>query len=482
MKIVLKYLGYVVLLLSVFELLPITVALAYGEDVRIFLAMLGATLFAGFSLSFYGKEFEDKNEVFSLEKALILTALCFVSISAIGAIAFMPSMQYSYIDSFFESVSGFTTTGLSVYDSLEPLPKSVLFWRAETQWLGGLGIFMIFLLLFSHLRPHSYDMGMQQPVSSTKRTLYAVSGFPSKLKTTVRDSTRRVVKIYFSYTFIGIFLLMLSGLGVYEAIAMCMTSLSTGGFSVTDSIAHYTGLQLLAVTVLMVLGCTSMAIHARIFDKKFKALFDSVEFKAFCVLAGTFIAMSFGSLAWNVLGEGVAQNFKVAFFEVMSALTTTGFTIIDINFLPHLFVFLIIICMVIGGGLGSTSGGIKLYRFVMLVKSIPWTVKKLASPPGAVINLKVGDSFIESRDALLTLVFIGTYLLGLVAGTIVLLALGYSLMHSAFQSASAIGTIGLSTIPLRPMHFIGKSTLIVLMLLGRLEVFPFIILLKKALS
>jgi trk system potassium uptake protein len=175
----------------------------------------------------------------------------------------------------------------------------------------------------------------------------------------------------------------------------------------------------------------------------------------------------------------VYDDIKIITFELISAFTTTGYSITAISLLPHLFIFMIITGMLIGGSVASTSGGMKTYRIYTLLAMIPWMFKKIDSPPHAIIPLKINSKVVEENDLFVNIIFITSFLSLFFTGTIIFLLLGYSFLDSSFQIASALGTVGLQTVDLLHVPVIGKIILILGMLIGRLEIFPLAILLKR---
>ena len=200
MKLFIKYFGYVLIISSIFLLVPISAALYFKEQLSYFLLSVVISLVLGFAFLFWAKRMGGDDSALTLSEALMLTALSFIVIPLISAISFLPSFNYKFLDAFFESISGFTTTGLTLYSSLDILPKSLLIWRAETQWIGGIGIIMVFLFIASRLRFHSENhSGELSSVSKSTNFLYQAQGFPKKLESNLVITTRNIVLIYLGY-------------------------------------------------------------------------------------------------------------------------------------------------------------------------------------------------------------------------------------------------------------------------------------------
>ncbi|PIN69571.1 hypothetical protein COV93_04820 [Candidatus Woesearchaeota archaeon CG11_big_fil_rev_8_21_14_0_20_43_8] len=477
---ILNYLGILMMLSATFYIPPMIVALIYAESLTPFLVPLIASLMVGFILKVIaGIEkivSEQADLSLSFTESLILSASALLSLSAVSSFAYIlvirePIIQKA-IDALFESVSGFTTTGLTILTNIEAVPRSLLFWRAETQWIGGIGIVIMFVFLVTKYKTAKDRPGESNKLISSYIRLYLSQGFSEKIEPSLKRSAKEILRIYAIYTLVGISLLFLSGLPIFEAITICFTAIATGGFIVTE--AFYSNiLQLGIIIVLMILGASSFVIHGKLFKGKLKDFFFDYRF---IVLMTTIVI---GILVVTVSGG----NLGTAIFQLTSAITGTGFSIVDNNTLSPIFTLLVVIFMVIGGMLGSTCGGIKISRFYMVLKSVPWIMRKLTNPSTAVVPFKLKkDMPIEEEQMMMTYVFITTYVLLIVVATIAFLLMGYGFLDSSFQVTSALGTVGLSTMSLTTVPLFGKLILILLMLFGRLEIFPLLIIIKNVFS
>ncbi|MBW2991767.1 hypothetical protein KY345_00935 [Candidatus Woesearchaeota archaeon] len=460
MRAVLRNLGNLLIILSIFLIFPIIIAFYYGENSGLFII----TLFVSASLGLFLRQtFEGKD--LDLTKGLVLAALAYIIFSFIGMIPYMKTL--SFLNALFESVSGFTTTGLTTINELSFISRSLLFWRAETQWIGGIGIVVLFLFIISYL---SKPKGIEEYSASveTSSSLYKAAGFSEKISATIRNTTKRVFVIYIIYTFAGIFLLRIFGLPNLEAITMGLTSISTGGF-VTTNVLDYGNWALTVLCVLMVFGSVSFFLHDRILRGRIFELFRKRETKIFISL----IALGF------LASITVVKNPKVVLFQLISAFTTTGYSIVEINGLPYLFIAIMAIGMIIGGNIASTAGGLKIFRVMLLFKSIPWLIKKLSTPVTAIVPFRIGKNVVEEEDLVITQVLFTAYVLMIILGSVVLMILGYSFLDSSFQTISALGTVGLQTIDIGAAGIIVKLILMACMLLGRLEIFPVLVLIRR---
>ncbi|MFP4559669.1 MAG: TrkH family potassium uptake protein [Archaeoglobaceae archaeon] len=462
MRSILLILGYILLISALFRAIPVAVALIYGEPLSMFIFTFLVSALAGifFILVARGRE----QLLVGPEDALLIAAISFIIIPLIGSISFLPDL--GYVDAVFESVSGFTTTGLSVYPSLVGVNKSVIMWRALIQWMGGLGIIAIFLFIFYHFPVHSI-YAEQQRVSAGK-SLYAASGYPRGMGTSISSATKRILILYTGMTLFGILIMALSGMELFDSLGITFTSLSTGGFVLSDSF-DYKGIQLISISLMMLLGSLPFNMYAMLLWERSVSRNSEILF---------FFAII---LALFSMGYLFSQNFFISLFHLFSAVTTTGFALQTIEHHPVIF-FLLFVAMFMGGCTASTAGGVKQVRIILMLKSILWALRRIAQPPSQVISLKYEGRIIEEKDLLLVQIFIILSVITLFAGSFVLVYLGYDLLDSIFLSMSALGTVGLSTVPVYNIPALGKIVLIFIMLLGRLEIFPVLLLFRSIFS
>jgi trk system potassium uptake protein TrkH len=454
-KSVFSYVGVILEILGILVLLPVIVSWIFNEGMHIL-------FFVTAIISFVSGTILDKKlrkEELTLSSAMVIAAMSFILVSIIGAIPYLSYL--APLDAVFESVSGFTTTGLTVVTP-ENLPYSLLFWRSFTQWIGGIGILFIFLLL------------VRSPGISSCY-LYKVEARVEKIEAGVYSSVKKIFTIYIFYTMIGIVLLMLAGMPVFDSVLNSFSSLSTGGFTPkTNSIGAYQNPWIETVIIfLMVLGATSFFVHDKLLRRKIISYIKNPETRLFWFLILLFSVLLSVSFLSSTPGFAAVRN---GIFHTFSALTTTGFTVFGSS--PEgMSVFMLIILMVIGGYAGSTAGGLKLVRSGVILKSISWLGKKISLPQEAVVPFKFGNKVVKDSELTIISFFVCIYILILCASTIILTCLGYSPINSFFEAASAQGTVGLSVISLNTMPWIGKLVLMMNMLLGRLEIFPFLVLL-----
>ncbi len=468
MKIFLRYLGYLLVISSFFRAIPIAAGFIYNEPVTGFVLTFLASFAAGGILIFLNRKTEEASDYLTLKQGLLLGALSFILLPFIGAFSYLPTLDYNFLDAFFESISGFTTTGSSVYSSIDTLPKSLLLWRAETQWMGGVGIIMVFLFLFSQHQDGQKHFSDLETQAQTSMALYQAQGFPEKLDRSLKKTLSDIMFIYTGYTFIGIALLCLAGMTVFEAIGMTFTSLSTGGFSMGSQF-YSNSWQLLVLAFLMIVGAISFITHDKLLRRKWKAFLSSFEKNIFLLflLAGILITLT------------VFPDFKLAAFELVSAFTTTGYNIHIISLLPQLFIFIMMIGMIVGGSAASTAGGIKVNRIYYLLRAIPWHIKKLSNSSNAIIPLTIHEQEVGEKKISNIGIFVFGYFFILLIGTLIFMLYGFGFLDASFQMISSLGNVGLQTVELAALNPLLKSILIIAMLFGRLEIFPLLILLRS---
>lgn len=452
-----SYTGLVMQVIGILLLIPLPFSWYFGEQT--FIPFLTASLVSFVCGVFLDRKFEKKK--LRMESAMMLSAVTIILISLLGSIPYL--FYVSPIDAVFESVSGFTTTGLTVITP-ESMPFSILVWRSITQWIGGLGILVMFLLLLGSPGMSSYH-------------IYRSEGQVHRIEPSIQHTIRRILYIYCGYTILGIILLLISGMTSFDALNHGLTAISTGGFSThSNSLGYYNSLPVnMVVMALMILGATSFFIHDKLLRKKITDYLENQETRIFWTLFVLFSA----ALSLSFLGK--TDSVMQAVFHTISALTASGFTIADGAY-PGSAIFLLMILMVIGGYAGSTAGGIKLIRFGILVNSIKWLVKKSSLPITAVIPVKAGDKTLDTKEITIVSIFVSLYLVILVLCTITLSVAGYSPTDSLFQSASSLGTVGLSTMNISLIPATAKMMIIICMLLGRLEILPFLVLVYKILN
>jgi trk system potassium uptake protein TrkH len=449
-------------------LIPLIVSLAYNDtDHAIFFAITGLIFLVFFTLT---KRKLILKKV-QLKHTIIAIALGWILITIISA---LPFLLYGLTpwDSLFESSSGLTGTGISMIQDPALLPNALNFWRAFTQWIGGFGIVLLALLVFE--RP------------STARGLFNAEGRNEEFFSSASKIARAIIAIYLVYTVVGVILFQVTGMSLFDAVFHSLTTISTGGFSTTSAGLGSFGFPAMAVgIILMLLGGISFTSHYKLITGRIKEFFSNPEtkFLFLIVIVATLIELvALFYLGFDNISKILVSIFEMFFYSV-SAITGTGANAITMPLaLPQTALFSLILLMLFGACYGSTSGAIKLWRILILYKVIKREIHKAFLPQGSVANIKVGEKTITDEDALKALSYIALYLCVVALGSLALMFGGYSLIESIFTSASAQGNVGLSMVDginWFGMNPILKIILSIQMLVGRMEIIPFLVLLKS---
>lgn len=395
--------------------------------------------------------------------AMITVSLAWFLIALVGSLPFLLSGTLGPLDSFFESMSGWTTTGLSMIEFPEKYPKDILFYRSLTQWVGGIGIIALFIVVFMKRK-------------TAARDYYFSEVGKERIRPRIKSTILEMYKIYSVYTIACIVLLYLAGIPMFDSIAHSFTTLSTGGFSThSESIKYFNNpIVEIILLVFMIIGATSFVVHFWIFNGKYNTLLKNIEFRYMVVLLILGVGVIF-SVLFSQSPESLSSIIGKSVFQIASGVTTTGFSNTDIGEWPDLNLAVLMLLMYIGGQCGSTSGGIKLLRLVLILKIIVYNIKKLILPKSAIVKIRIGNKSIGDDEIVYIAGFSLAYIIISLAGAISIMFLGYSMVDSLFLSLSAIGTVGFVTITGQPwfgMPSVGKFIIIILMWIGRLEIFP----------
>lgn len=388
----------------------------------------------------------------------------------VGSLPFLLTGDYDFTRSMFESTSGYTTTGLSIVDVTQA-PNIILFYRSLMQFLGGVGIVLVMTSVISD------RYGVR---------LYHAEGHSDRLMPNLAKSARMILGIYLLYTVLGIIAYVVSGMPVFDAINHSLSALSTGGFSVkTASIGAYQSLSIEIVTmVLMVLGGTNFVVHVYLLRGKWKNVWRHGEFRFLMVLLFLFLPIMVIS-TMRTLGHGFWLSLREGSFQFLTAITTTGYASVEsFKAMPLIFVALVILLMLIGAGFGSTGGSIKQHRVLLMFKSMYWNVRdKMMHRKTIHTNTipKAGEKVIVTeKDIQDNNVFVLTYLIIFIIGSLVFVAAGHPMIDAMFEFASSLGTVGLSvglTSTSAQNYVLWTSS--AGMLLGRLELYVVLIGLAK---
>lgn len=458
---VLRYIGVMLMFVAGVILLPLVLLPFCPGEAKYALCFVipaAACFITGFA---FGKVHVPEDCRLSIGSDAVIVAGTWILAVFFSALPFIFARMLNFTQAYFEAMSGWTTTGLSVVD-VTKAPMLFLFFRSVMQFFGGFGIVLVVVSALSE------SLGMR---------LYTAEGHNDKLLPNLAKSARMILKIYVGYFIAGTVLYIVFGMPVFDAVNHCMAALSTGGFSTkADSIGAYDSLPLELVTViLMLLGETNFFAHMLLVRRKFRSFFRLGETRL-TLVAIAVAAPVVAVVSLLPLYGRLTAALRVGFFNIVSAITTTGFSTASFNNWPAFAWLAIIALMIIGGGAGSTAGGIKAGRVYLLMKQIIWSVRRKFLPEKMVnqpvIYRPEGKTILTqelyAESASYTLI----YFIILFAGTLILAGCGYSLQDSLFEFTSALGTVGLSigltgirTVP------VALWTMTCGMFLGRLEIF-----------
>lgn len=456
-KAVVKYMGYYLIAFSFVLIAPLLVALVFhNTEAAIYYGSTAAAVF------FLGSLIYRRLPDYELEtkEALIIVALVFPISAFISAIPMSLSTGMPFIDAYFESVSAVTTTGLSVAPA--DVGPVFLFARSWGQWVGGIGIILVVLSVL--IRP-----------GTTAFRIYKANYGDMKIKPTVISTTRTLGKVYIIITLVSILMLLISGMSLFDSICHAFCCVSTGGFSTrADSIGAYQGdLIPAAISISCLLGAVSFVLYPHLLKKPVN-FFRNKELKyllAF-ILVGSII------FSYTLTRDNFEYNsIKDNLFQIISAITTAGFSTYDLSILSEASIAVLIFMMWTGGNMGSTAGGIKIFRVLLLFKVVQNVLLRVFLPRENITPMKIEEHVIESDEIYNLVTFMLLYTIILILSSFIFMLYGIDTSSSVFEASSALSTVGLSAgVTSASMPAVLKAVLIVNMLFGRIEIIPLILL------
>ncbi|MDR1165106.1 MAG: TrkH family potassium uptake protein [Deltaproteobacteria bacterium] len=465
--------GWIVAIVGATFFLPCLAALYYGDESLWWFVFSGLiAMGAGGAMILAGLGQRDQEARF--RDSLAVVGISWFLVSFLGALPYWFSGLLDFWGGIFESFSGFSSTGSTNILDLGAFPKGLLFWRSFTQYLGGMGIIVLMVAVLPFL-----GVGGQLMM---KNELSGVTG--DKLKPRVAQIAKILWMIYLSFT-VALFLLysLGGGEGVFDSLCLTFSTLSTGGFSNwNDSLGHYQGYYVPVVSLIfMFLGSVSFGLHYQLFTGAFRGFWANAEvlFFSAAIALGTLI-VSLSLFAANYY-RGVGETIFQSFFHVLSLIGTTGHARVNWETWPPLAVAVLFLLFFVGGCSGSTSGGLKCVRWIILLKSVHRAFRRYIHPRGVfpirVNNKPIPDSILEG-----VWLFFILYFLLLGVSFLALSALGMSPLTAFSAAASSLGNVGPGLGPLGPASTYAwipgpaKGVLSLLMLLGRLEFYSFLVI------
>ena len=469
-RIIAYTLGWVMNVEAICLILPLICSFAYGEPYKpVYIICILLCGILGILLTVKKPD----NEVMYSKEGYVTVALSWIFLSIFGCLPFVISGYIpNFIDALFETVSGFTTTGASILTDVELLPKSLLFWRSFTHWIGGMGVlvFMVALLPLSG--------------SGNMHLIRAESPGPSvsKLVPKVKTTAKILYTIYIAMTALQIILLLVGGLNVFEAVTTSFGTAGTGGFGIyNSSIANFSPYVQYVVTIFMILFGVDFSVYYLVLLKRMGRAIYSSEVRTYILIILTAIGLIF--LNCRGLHGTAEETFRHSAFQVASVITTTGYATADFNLWPEFSKAILVMLMFIGACAGSTGGGIKVSRVIILVKSIAKEIR-LAAHPRITRKITMNGRVVEHETVRAVNVFMMAYLLILAFSILIISIDGFSFTTNFTAVVATINNIGPGLEAVGPTgNFAGysvlsKIVLIANMLVGRLEIFPMLVLLS----
>jgi trk system potassium uptake protein len=441
-----------------------------GNSLNAFLISFGLTLGAGLVMKMVvGRASKDIGK----REGYIIVSLVWVVFSFSGSLPYVLSGAIpSYTDAFFETMSGFTTTGASVLDNIEQMPRSLLLWRSMTQWLGGMGIIVLSLAVLPML-----GIGGNQLFSAE------VSGpAPDKISPRVRETAQKLWGMYIAFTALQTLLLILGGMSFFDAINHSFATMSSGGYSTKQaSVAFFESAYIeYIICIFMFIAGMNFTLAFFALNLKFKKVWRNEEFRSYVYIVG-FATLLISAVLALSKDYGYEQAFRSSLFQVISILTSTGFGTDDYLAWGPMLSMVIFLLMFVGGSAGSTSGGMKIVRIVLLAKNAYVEMRKLLHP-SAIIPVRLDRQAVDPAIISNVLAFIVFYIMIFVVSVVIMSSLNLDIETSMGAVVASISNIGPGLGSVGPSASFahipdaGKWFLAFLMLIGRLELFTVIIL------
>jgi trk system potassium uptake protein TrkH len=463
--IIIKIIGYVLMVESILLLPPFFIGLYTQEgDATAFGITILLTFLSGFLFS--RKTIKDKS--ISIREGLSIVSLSWIVISIFGALPlYMTKSTPTYINALFEIVSGFTTTGASVISNVEGLTHGILFWRSFTHWVGGMGILVFSLALLPALGVGGFQLYKFESPGP-------VAG---KIAPKLKNTAKILYTIYFGVTILQVILLRIGGMSLFDSLVYTFGTVGTGGFATKNiSVGAYNSTYLhLVIAVFMTLSGINFANYYLILNGKVSDFFKDEETRLYIgiqALATVLIAINLYMTSYNNLGLA----FRDSYFQASSVMTTTGYSTVDFDLWPTFSKGILLVLMMIGGSAGSTAGGMKVVRILILFKMVKREVIKIFHPR-AVVPIKLGGKVVPNETVSGIHSFTALYMIIFILSTILVSLEGINLESAASSVIATLSNIGPGLGFVGPTQNFGGFSQIsilyftLLMLLGRLELF-----------
>ncbi len=471
-KIILQFIGILLIIEGLFMFTGIPFSLYYCERKCLSLLYSGLITSGTGAVLWLLTRKAERN--IGKREGYIIVTVTWLVISLFGSLPYLISNAIpNFTNAFFETISGFTTTGASIQVDIESLPRGLLFWRSLTQWIGGMGIIVLSVAIL----PILGIGGMQLFVAEMPGTGIT----PDKLHPRITQTAKRLWLIYVFFTFVETMLLLLGGMDLFDSLCHSFTTMSTGGFSTQNSsVAGYSSYIQYVIVLFMILAGTNFTLHYLGMHGRIKMVWKNEEFRYYILFTFGFVFLiTIFILLYSDVGAEKA--FRDSLFQVVSIVTTTGFVTSDYLIWPgNLWIFIFLL-MFIGGSAGSTAGGIKIARQILLLKNSALEFKRMIHPK-AVIPVRFNGRAVPQDIIHMIMAFFLFYILIFFAGTFILTLLGLDFDTAIGVTIASLGNIGPGIGDVGPVDNYNalpeaaKWLSAFLMLLGRLELFTVIIL------
>jgi trk system potassium uptake protein len=468
-KYILHVIGLLLVMESLFMLVPVFVSILYHESFFHMLISAAITLTVGGLLWFV---YRDADKEIGKREGYVIASSVWIVYSIFGALPYLLSNSIgTFTDAFFETISGFTTTGASILTNIEGLSHGMLFWRSMTHLIGGIGILVLSIVVLPIFGTGSmYLYGAETSSAST-----------AKLHPKIKDTATRLLWIYLAFVGILTILLLLGGMSLFDSLCHSFATIASGGFSPkNDSLISYSPYIQYVIGVFMLIAAVNFNLHYFLLKGAIKRVFQNDELRLFLyIVAGAILLI--GLSLFFIHHYDAEKAFRDAFFNVSSIISTTGFANTDYMMWSPFLWFLLFILLFVGGCAGSTAGGIKVVRYLLLFRNIPVQFRKLLHERG-IIAVRLDGEIIADELIFRTLAFFLIYLLVWVISTFLLMTTGLPMPDSMGGAATCMAGCGPGLGSVGPignyylLHPFAKWVLSFDMLAGRLELFSFLIL------
>jgi len=465
--------GILTLFFGLTMLFPIAFGLYYRDQSVIpFLKSTGITIFAGMMLHLFFRG--SRVETITQREGMAIVSIGWTTIGLFGAFPFYLGGEFiTFVDAFFESVSGVTTTGASVLTNIEAISKGLLFWRSFIQWLGGMGIIVLSIAILPFLGVG----GMQLYKAEVP------SPIPDKLRPRIKDTALLLWKVYALFSLLEVILLMIGGMSFYDALCHTFTTMPTGGFSTKNaSIDHFNSVYVdFVIIIFMLMAGINFSLHYQMLRGRTLAFWKNSECRFFLSAILVMILVVTFNLHGTVY-TNIYEAFRYSTFQVVSIITTTGYITANFDQWPALSKLILLLCMFVGASAGSTGGGMKFLRVMLYFKYCYRELFALIHPR-AVTHIKISGKVVPEDVTRSVLGFLGLYIGIFVLCSLVMAGMGVDFITSFSAVAATIGNVGPGFVNVGPtlnyaqIPYLGKWLLIWCMLLGRLEIYTIIIFL-----